>query len=354
MPNEPSFEEIIANKTGIEPDQYDAYETLRTKRRKEAPLQRYLMKHFKFSELAKYWDLPHLYHKMLVNDLQLTSSLFLNRFGTVYSVPKIPSVDVDNTDNSTPKIAQVFDEFPCFKFGGVPFVCTHDYLWNTEPGKNGHAKDMFEINYGIKLSDVYISLDELQSVASFNSLFSMIDDFFVTGNHDDTVLTIIDNDLPYGTKDSVTKHECHFEPIFCIDQGVPVKYIKTVSSDKIFFPSWYESEQRHKYAEQRKSVLKKLGEFYKTNNPNDYSVVGYPTDVDFIIKTGLHEFTFLGYDKFSKQDCFYITNVRYDNNTDNLKYTIKKCNFIQMPGQINAIQRARAMHFNKMYGPKNR
>ncbi len=354
MPDEPSFEEIIANKTGIEPDQYDAYETLRTKMRKEAPLQRYLMKHFKFSELAKYLDLPHLYHKMLVNDLQLTSSLFLNRFGTVYSVPKIPSVDVDNTDNSTPKIAQVFDEFPFFKFGGVPFVCTHDYLWNTEPGKNGHAKDMFEINYGIKLSDVYISLDELQSVASFNSLFSMIDDFFVTGNHDDTVLTIIDNDLPYGTKDSVTKHECHFEPIFCIDQGVPVKYIKTVSSDKIFFPSWYESEQRHKYAEQRKSVLKKLGEFYKTNNPNDYSVVGYPTDVDFIIKTGLHEFTFLGYDKLSKQDCFYITNVRYDNNTDNLKYTIKKCNFIQMPGQINAIQRARAMHFNKMYGPKNR
>ena len=74
-------------------------------------------------------------------------------------------------------LAQIFDNFLFFKFGGVPFVCTHDYLWNTRPGTNGHAKDMFEINYGIKLSDVYISLDELQSVASFNSLFSMIDDF---------------------------------------------------------------------------------------------------------------------------------------------------------------------------------
>ncbi len=354
MPDEPSFEEVVANKTGVEPGQFCDCETTQTKLNKDTLLQHYLIEHFKFSKLAKYWEFPHFYHKTLVNDLQLTSSLFLNRLRTVYPVSKIPSADIDGTDETTPKIARIFDEFPFFKFGGVPFVCTHDYIWNTRSGTNGHAKDMFEINYGIKLSDVYISLNELQSAASFNSLFSMIDDFFVTGNHDDTVLTIIDNDLPYGTKDSVTKHECHFKPIFCIDQGVPVKYIKTVSSDKIFFPSWYESEQRHKYAEQRKSVLKKLGEFYKTNNPNDYSVVGYPTDVDFIIKTGLHEFTFLGYDKFSKQDCFYITNVRYDNNTDNLKYTIKKCNFIQMPGQINAIQRARAMHFNKMYGPKNR
>ena len=353
MPDEPSFEEVVANKTGVEPDLY--CETLQTKLNKDIPLRHYLIEHFKFSQLAKYWEFSHFYHKTLVNDLLLTSSLFLNRFGTVYPVSKIPSADVDGTDETTHKIARIFEEFPFFKFGGVPFVCTHDYIWNTRSGTNGHAKDMFEINYGIKLSDVYISLNELQSVASFNSLFAMIDDFFVTGNYDDTVLTIFDNDLPYGAKDSSTKHECHFKPIFCIDQGVPVRYIKTVSdNNNVLFSHQYESEQRHKYTEQRKFVLTKLGEFYKTSNPNDYSVAGYPTDIDFIVKTGLHEFTFLSYDRFSKQGSFLITNIRYDNNTDNLQYTMKKCTFIQMPEQINAIQRARAMHFNKMYGPKNR
>ena len=353
MPDEPSFEEVIANKTGVEPGQY--CETTQTKLNKDTLLQHYLIEHFKFSKLAKYWEFPHFYHKTLVNDLQLSSSLFLNRLGTVYHVSKIPSADIDGTDETTPKIARIFDEFPFFKFGGVPFVCTHDYIWNTRSGTNGHAKDMFEINYGIKLSDVYISLNELQSAASFNSLFSMIDDFFVTGNYDDTVLTIFDNDLPYGAKDSSTKHECHFKPIFCIDQGVPVRYIKTVSdNNNVLCSHQYESGQRHKYAEQRKFVLTKLGEFYKTSNPNDNSVDGYPTDIDCIVKTGLHEFTFLSYDRFSKQGNFLITNVRYDNNTDNLQYTMKKCTFIQMPGQINAIQRARAMHFNKMYGPKNR
>lgn len=353
MPDEPSFEEVVANRTGVEPEQ--CYETLHTRWIKDAPLRHYLITHFKFSQLATYWELPHLYHKTLVNDLQLTSSLFLNQLGPVYPVSKIPSADVDDPDEMTPKIAQIFNEFPYFKFGGVPFVCTHDYLWNTDPGENGHAKDMFEINYGIKLSDVYISLDELQSVAAYNSLFSVIDDFFVTGNDDDTVLTIFDNDLPYGARDSDTKHECHFKPIFCIDQGVPVRYIKTVSDDaSVLCSHKYESEQRHKYAEQRKLVLKQLGEFYKTSNPNDYFVVGYPTDIDFIVKTGLHEFTFLSYDRGSKQGNFLITNVRYNNNTDNLQYMMKKCNFIQMPEQINAIQRARAMHFNKMYSSKNR
>ena len=353
MPDEPSFEEVVANKTGVEPDQY--YETLQAKLNKDTPLQHYLIKHFKFSKLAKYWDLPRFYHKILVNDLQLTSSHFLNRLGAVYPVPEIPRADIADTDNSEPKLKQIFDEFPFFKFGGIPFVCSHDYLWGNRPGLNGQDKDIFEIRYGIKLSDVYISLYELQSVASFNSLFATIDDFIVTGNHDDTVLTIIDNDLPYGAKGSVEKHECHFKPIFCIDQGVPVKYIKTVNdNDKIPRSRQYESARRHEYAVQRKQTLKKLGEFYKNNNPNDYSITGYPTDIDFIVKTGLHEFTFLGYDRFSKQGNFFITNIRYDNNVDNLQYTIKKCNFIQLPGQINAIQRARAMHFNKMYGPKGR
>ena len=252
MQSKSSLEEIISNRTGGAPDSY--IEALQPpKMYKDAPLEIYLLKHFKFRELAKYWDLPDFYHKTLVNDLQLTSSLFLNRLGAVHSVPEIPRADVDDADNLEPKLKQIFDEFPFFKFGGVPFVCTHDYLWGIYPGLHGHDKDMFEIRYGIKLSDVYISLNELQSVASFNSIFSIIDDFIITGNHDDTVLTIIDNDLPYGAKNSFEKHECHFKPIFCIDQGVPVKYIKIVNdNDKILYSHQYVSEQRHQYAEQRK------------------------------------------------------------------------------------------------------
>ena len=110
MSNEPSFEEIVANKTGVEPDQY--YETLHTELNKSAPLRHYLIKHFKFSKLAKYWEWPHLYHKTLVNDLQLTSSFFLNQSGPVYPVSKIPSADVDDPDETTPKIARIFNEFP--------------------------------------------------------------------------------------------------------------------------------------------------------------------------------------------------------------------------------------------------
>ena len=345
--------EVIANKTGVDPDQY--LETVSTKLEKDFPLNHYLIKNFKFSKLAKYWDWPDLYHKTLVNDLQLKSSWFLNRLGNVYPIPEIPRADLKDPDDSEPKLKQIFDEFPFFEFGGVPFVCTHDYLWNTDPGQNGHDKDMFEIRYGIKLKDVYISLYELQSVASFNSLFSIIDDFIVTGNHDDTVLTILDNDLPYGAKGSAEKYDCHFKPVFCLDQGVPVKYIKTVNdNDNTLHSKQYESEQRRKYTDQRKYTLKKLGEFYKNNNPKDNEIVGYPTDIDFIVKTGLHEFTFLSYDRFSKQCNFLITNVRCDNNSDDLKYTIKKCNFQQLPQTINDIQRARSIHFNKMYGPKNR
>lgn len=353
MTDKPSLQEVIANKTGIEPDQY--YETLHTKLNKAIQLQHCLTERFPFRQLAKYWTFPNFYHKTLVNDLRMISSWFLNRFGTIYPVPAIPSPDIDDANDSEPKLKQIFDEFPFFKFGGVPFVCTHDYLWNNRPGQNSRNKDVFEIRYGIKLSDVYISLYELQSVASFNSIFSMIDDFIVTGNDDNSVLTIIDNDLPYGATNSVEKYECHFKPIFCLDQGIPVKYIKTVNdNNEMLHSRRYYADKRHQYAEQRTQVLKKLGEFYKTNNPNDYSVVGYPTDIDFIVKTGHHEFTFLGYDRFSNNGNFLITNVSYATNTDKLKYTIKKCNFSQMPEQINAIQRARAIHFNKMYTPKNR
>ena len=353
MPDKPSLQEVVANKTGIEPDQYD--KTLSASLKKYLALDSCLGKYFPFRLLAKYWTFPNFYHKTLVNDLRLESSWFLNRFGSIYPMPAIPSPDMDDADDSEPKLKQIFDEFPFFKFGGVPFVCSHDYLWNNHPGQNSRDKDVFEIRYGIKLSDVYISLYELQSVASFNSIFSMIDDFIITGNDDNTVLTIIDNDLPYGATDSVEKYECHFKPIFCLDQGVPVKYIKTVNDDdKILHNRWYEADRRHQYAEQRTQVLKKLGEFYKINNPNDYSVVGYPIDIDFVVKTGQHEFTFLGYDRFSNNGNFLITNVRCAANTGELKYTIKKCNFTQMPEQINAIQRARAIHFNKMYTPKNR
>ncbi len=347
MSDKPSLEEVIANNTNIEPEHYS---TKIQRKKFEFDLDGYLIQHFKFSTLARYLEPLHFDYKTLVNNLQPISSFFLNRFGTVYPVPEIPSADVDDPGNSDPKIKQIFDEFPFFKFGGVPFVCSHDYLWQTRSGQNGQDKDIFEIRYGIKLSDVYISLNELQSVAAFNSIFSIIDDFVVTGNYNNTVLTIIDNDLPYGAKGSFEKYECHFKPIFCIDQGIPVKYIKTVSDTGTLYSHKYASEQRHEYTMQRKHTLKRLGEFYKTNNLK----ASYPTDIDFIVKTGLHEFTFLGYDRFSNQGDFFVTNVIYDDNNDNFKYTIKKCNFTQMPQQINAIQYARAMHFNKIYGSKTR
>ena len=346
-----AHEENIANNTGISPD--ESLETGVTKLKKDSHLETYLLKNFKISRLMSYWPVPQLYKKTLANDLQLKNSLFLNR--DIYSVPEIPKPDMDNLDDSESKLEQIFEEFPFFKFGGVPFVCTHDYLWGNRPGLNGHAKDMFEIRYGIKLSDVYISLNELQSVASFNSLFTVIDDFFVTGNHDDTVLTVVDNNLPYGAKESSNRHECHFRPVFCLDQGIPVKYIKTADDNgKLFSSQKYESEQRHKYAEQRNYTLKKLGEFYKTNSPNDNAVVGYPTDIDFVVKTGLCEFTFLCYDRFSKSGDFFITNVCYDNDGKDLKYVINRCDFKNLPQQIKAIQCARVKHFNKMYGLKEK
>lgn len=356
MSNELSIEEIIANKTNIAPDQ-----CLKNPYQDDVPSYT-LLKYFKPSKLMQYYThlLPIHYHKSLANDLKLGSSIFLNQFKDIYPLPDIPQARMDDqydedSVHSDPKLQQVFDEFPFFKFGGVSFQCTHDYLWCADPKENARAKDAFEIRYGIKLSDVYISLDELASVTSLNSLFSEIDDFLIVGNHDDTVLTILDNDLPYGARESSEKYECHFKPVFCIDQGVPVKYIKTVNDNgEMFRSKEYESNQRHQYAEQRKKTLKKLGEFYKTNNPNDYSVVGYPTDIDFVVKTGMHEFTLLGYDRFLQNGNFFITNVRYDRAGEDLKYTIKKCNFRQLPQQLDVIQKTRALHFNKMYGPRER
>lgn len=351
MFNEPSSPEVIANKTGVEPDQY--LKDNLTELKKSFPLQNYLMRHFKIGKLMSYWLplIPEYYRKTLAGDLQLGNSCFWGH--NIYPVPEIPQIHMDDCDTS-PDIQMVFDEFPFFTFGGVSFKCTHEYIWNEPKKGNAHAKDMFEIRYGIKLSDVYISLNELNSVASLGALFSVIDDFFVTGNHDNTVLTVLDNDLPYGAQGSTDKHECHFKPVFCIDQGIPVKYIKTVADDKSSNSRQYMAEQRHRYAEQRTHTLKKLGEFYKINNLNDNSVIGYPTDLDFIVKTGLREFCFLSYDRSSAKGNFFITNVRYDNNGNDLKYIIKKCNIRQLSQIINTIQCARAQHFNKMYGPKGR
>ncbi len=294
--------------------------------------------------------------KFLVNDLQLDSSLFLNKCGNVYQVPKIPRVCLNTKlelDYYESKLAQICNEFSHFQFGGISFTCTHDYWWGPDQKDNARAKDMFERLYRINISDVYISLNELCSVADHESLFTEIDDFFVTGNYDDTVLTILDNDLTYDAKGSCAKNECHFRPVFCIDRGVPVKYIKRVNdNNEIFRSRKYESEQRHKYAEQRTLTLKKLGEYYKTNNPNYDATIGYPTDIDFVVKTGLREFTFLCYDRSSIKGNFFITNVRYDNDGNDLKYIIRKCDFQNLPKTINAIQCARVSHFNKMYNPK--
>lgn len=149
------------------------------------------------------------------------------------------------------------------------------------------------------------------------------------------------------------KHACNFRPVFCVDQGVPVKYIKTVNDDGMFTRE-YVAEQRHKYAQQRTQTLKKLGEFYRCNNPNDYAVTGYPTDIDFIVKTGLCEFTFLCYDRSSQRGDFLITRVRYKTDGTDPKYTINKCDFRNLPRKIDDIHRARAMHFNKMYDSKGR
>lgn len=356
MPEEPSLAEIIEEKTGIDPNQY--LKGCSGWLQEEENLARVIVDNTDLDpvDLMQYFPYEIPYHKPLVNDLKLGSSCFLNRGGNIYTMPRIPQICTPGDDDdvhSDPKYVRIFNEFPYFMFGGVSFTCTHDYLWATDRKNNAHAKDMFEIQYGIKLSDVYISLNELASVACLNSLFTEIDDFFVTGNYDNTVLTVFDNDLPYGAKGSSDKHACHFKPVFCVDQGVPVKYIKTVNDDGMSTPE-YITEQRHKYAEQRTKTLKKLGEFYKANNPSDYTVAGYPTDIDFIVKTGLREFTLLCYDRASSKGNFLITRVNYGTDGDDPKYRIKKCDFINLPKQIDEIQRARASHFNKMYGPKGR
>lgn len=356
MPDEPSLAEIIVDKTGIEPDQY--LKGCQDRLKEDADLSQVILNNTNLRpvDLMQYFPVDTHYNKPLVNDLKLRNSRFLNQFGNIYTVPKIPQArmaDGDDDIHSDPKLVRICDEFPYFMFGGVSFTCTHDYWWGPDPKSNAHAKDMFEIQYGIKLSDVYISLEELASTACMNSIFTEIDDFFVTGNYDNTVLTIWDNDLPYGAQGSCEKHACNFRPVFCVDQGVPVKYIKTVNDDGMFTRE-YVAEQRHKYAQQRTQTLKKLGEFYRCNNPNDYAVTGYPTDIDFIVKTGLCEFAFLCYDRSSQRGDFLITRVRYKTDGTDPKYTINKCDFRNLPRKIDDIHRARAMHFNKMYGSKGR
>ena len=62
----------------------------------------------------------------------------------------------------------------------------------------------------------------------------------------------------------------------------------------------------------------------------------------------------LSYDRFSKSGDFWITDVRYNNDSGDPECVIKKCNFWNLQQNIKDIQRARANHFNKMYAPKEK
>lgn len=291
----------------------------------------------------------------LSTDLSLVNSNFFNAYKGNYPVNSIPHIcmandNLDDTD-STLDLKEIFDEFPFFHFGGLSFTCTHEYDWNFRHEKPG-ARDIFETRYGIKIDGVYISLNELSRVANFAGLITSIDDFLVTGNHNDTILTIWDNDFTYSSKNSLEKQECNFRPVFAIDRGIPLKYIKT-TNDKEPFSGKCDEKLQQEYNIQRKLHLAKLNNIFRHHDANGKDFLNdYPADIDFLVKTGLHQFTFLSYDRFLQNGDFFITNVRYNTNGSDPKYVIKKCGFQDLPQQIKMIQCARASHFNKMYSDK--
>jgi hypothetical protein len=291
------------------------------------------------------------------DDLSINNSQFFNRFDNVYRVNQIPHISIDDGGEiGRNKLGNIFNYFTYFKFGNVPFICSHDIDDGAAifPGtQTVKDKDIFEMRYGIKLEGVYISLNELQDVADYSGIVSEIDDFFVVGNYDNTVLTIIDNDLDYSARESIEKYKCNFKPVFVLDRGIPVKYIKVVDDNKPFYNK-YVPERRLEYNLQRKQHLKKLNDVFKHPDKQDNFISGYPADIDFVVKTGLRQFSLLSYDRFSNTGDFWITNVRYNNDGRDPEFIIKKCNFWNLQQNIKAIQRARANHFNKMYAAKEK
>ena len=289
------------------------------------------------------------------DDLSIKHSYFFNNYQNVYPVSKIPSISIEKVNETDKKIQGIFECLPYFKFGGMPFQCSHKIplefgTWTEKPKTEDRCR--FKINYGINLDNVYISLNELITVAEWNDVFSEIDDFFVVGANGGKLLTIIDNDMDYSVCGSNNKTECHFKPVFVLDRGVPVKYIKT-ADDNHPFERKYIPERQLEYELQRKHVLHNLGDIFKQTKVTNDDIIGYPTEIDFVVKTGLHQFTVLSYDRFKNNGDFWITNVQCHMDGTDPQTVIKKCDFQNLHQNINAIQRARADHFNKMYAGKN-
>ena len=164
-------------------------------------------------------------------------------------------------------------------------------------------------------------------------------------------MIIIDNDLDYSACGSGEKYDCYFKPVFCMDRGVPVKYIKTVDDAKPM-QSAFIPERRFEYDMQRKQTLKNLNNVFKPSGMKEIN--GYPTEIDFIVKTGLREFVFLSYDRFKNDGDFWFTKVNYSLDGADPKSVIKKCDFRNLQQNINLLQRARANHFNKMYAQNSK
>ena len=289
------------------------------------------------------------------DNFSLDNSYFFYRVAKSYSFNQIPQFSVYNDEYSyDSKLSAVCNNFAFFKFGGIPFQCSHkipemyNYIYSSNP--KPEDRYMFEMRYGIKIDNVYISLSELLS-AGRNGFLSMVDDFMVVGNYNNTILTIFDNDLDYSMRDSSEKYNCHFKPVFCINYGVPVKYIKTVDDSKPM-QNAFVRECQIEYDMQRKQVLQKLNNVFAVPVVKDNSISGYPTEIDFIVKTGLREFTFLSYDRFYNNGDLWIMKVNYSLDGADPKSVIKKCSFQNLQQNINVIKYTRACHFNKMYARK--
>lgn len=330
MLNAPTLAEIVANKTDIAPSVY--LFNIKNAMREHSRFLVAMLKYTGFS-IPQMIDLEMRDAGPVVHEFSgfTSKSLFLNQIDNICLDFQIPHIRAE--DNKDFDLSNILYDMQQMQFGGVAFNYINDpYGMRPDSARNSHAKYNFEMRYGIKLSDIYISLYELNSTTK-NSRTAVVDDFLVTENG--KILTIYDNDLPYGARDSDEQYECHFRPVGCIDRGVPVRYIRTVDDNGKKISTGVQQDIGAR-------ALKKLCEFYR----------GYPTQIDFIIKTGLHEFTYLGYDRNSTNGNFFITNVRYGIDGAEPRYTIKKCDFMRLPKTINAIQRARITHFNKMYGAR--
>lgn len=291
---------------------------------------------------------------VLKDDLSLNNSYFFGGVSGCYSVNQIPQINVyEEEPGFKSKLYGICDYFSFFKFGGISFKCTHKIPEQYNYIYSGDVKPedryFFETRYNIKINNVYISLDELFSVADWSGILSTVDDFMVAGNHNNTLLTIFDNDFDYSANGSTEKYDCYFKPVFCLDRGVPVKYIKTVDDSRPMERGDV-PKARFEYDMQRKSVLKKLNNVFD----KDGVINGYPTAVDFVVKTGLREFVFLSYDRFKNNGGFYLTKVNYSLDGTDPKYVIKKCDFRELEQYIKNVQRARAYHYNKMYAHKDK